>query len=404
MKKLIKNGNKQKNLILSSLLIISFLCFTTITASVDCDPIPYPPGVLAHLMTYDPVNDMIIVYGGTTGSLDTDIEFETRAFDVDNNNWTNLNPAVHPYPSTWGAMAYDTESEKIVQFGGVPQNDWASNETWIYDYATNTWTKANPIIYPEMRSSHVMAYDSESDVVIMHGGGLDGEDNPDGEERILFNDTWAYDLNSDTWINMNPTGLTIGLTEAQMTYDSESDRCIMVGGYFIYPYDDPHDEYYTHETWAYDYNSNHWENIITSVHPTQRYDHALAYDSESDRTILVGGWTFGDGGIHQNETWAFDYNTLTWENMNPVNNPKRIAHQMAYDEESDLIILFAGLKAPDISNMYNTIFTYDYNTNNWTVMASNRCSTTNEDIFYIYPMLIFSSILIVIFRLTRKKK
>lgn len=65
-------------------------------------------------------------------------------------------------------MAYDSESETIVQFGGMPQNDYSSNETWIYDYSTNTWTKADPANVPSMRSSNVMAYDSESDKVIMH--------------------------------------------------------------------------------------------------------------------------------------------------------------------------------------------------------------------------------------------
>ena len=394
---------KKKDLLLSSLLIIAILFLPTFNVSADCVTSPYPPGKAAHSMIYDPVNDLIIVYGGMIGAYDLDRVFDTRAYDYNNNNWTILNPAVHPYPSSWGAMAYDIESGKIVQFGGVPQNDWASNETWIYDYPTNTWTKVDPINSPAMRTAHVMAYDSESDVVILHGGGLSVEDNPEGI-YIHYNDTWAYDYNTNTWTNMNPTGLDIGVCEAQMTYDSESDRCILVGGYYVYPYDNPRDEYYARETWAYDYNTNTWENITTTNHPKHRYDHALAYDSESDRVILVGGWTYGDGGVLQNETWAFDYNTKTWENMNPVAKPKRIAHKIVYDSKSDLIILFGGLVATDLSVLYNTIYTYDYNNNTWTTMPSNLCPTTTENIFNLYPTLIFICILAGILSIVKKKK
>ena len=393
--------SKNKKLFFWSLFIFSILCFATFNITADnCTPTPYPAGRLAHSMTYDSVLDLVIVYGGQIGRFDLDRKYDTMAYDVNNNNWTNLNPAIHPYPSSWGVMAYDSESEKIVQFGGIPQNGWASNETWIYDSELNTWTNADPNNFPAMRSAHVMAYDSESDVVILHGGALGVEDNPDGV-YVKYNDTWAYDYNTNTWTNMNPTGLDVGLSEAQMTYDSESDRIIMFGGYFVYPYDDPQPEYFSTKTWAYDYNTNTWENITTTIHPAPRYDHALAYDSESDRVILVGGWTYGNYDLW-NETWAFDYNTKTWENMNPTNNPKKIAHKMAYDSESDLVILFGGLKETEEDTFSNDIYTYDYNTNTWTLMAKSICS--DEGIFFTIPIIASISILGVIVLLRKRNK
>lgn len=45
--------------------------------------------------------------------------------------------------------------------------------------------------------------------------------------------------------------------------------------------------------------------------------------------------------------------------MNPVTKPQRIGHQMAYEEESDLVILFGGLVASNLDTFYNDIFTYD---------------------------------------------
>jgi len=392
---------KNKLLIFYAIFIMTNLLYATINISADCAPTPYSPAKAGHSMAYDSANDLIIVYGGHIGSGTENRRYDTRAYDYNKNEWTNLNPTVKPNASSWLAMAYDSESEKLILFGGVPKDGYALAETWIYDYSTNSWIKADPNASPSLRGSHVMAYDSESDVVIMHGGAVWAEDNPAGV-YINYNDTWAYDFNSDTWTNMEPTGLDVGLSESQMTYDSESDKIIMVGGYFVYPYDDPQEEYYATETWAYDYNTNTWENITTTIHPSHRVDHALAYDSESDRTILVGGHKIlGDYNL-QDETWAFDYNTETWENMNPSTKPVRIAHQMAYDEESDLVILFGGLNSSGISTFYNEVYTYDYNNNNWTLMSSELCPTKTDYIF-VFPIISLFSILAVIVILRREK-
>src|SRR5439155_17576926 len=65
-----------------------------------------------------------------------------------------------------------------------------SNETWTYDLATNTWTRMSPRISPPARNSHALAYDRQNDVVILFGG---------GDMFTDFDDTWAYDIHHDTW-------------------------------------------------------------------------------------------------------------------------------------------------------------------------------------------------------------
>jgi N-acetylneuraminic acid mutarotase len=393
--------HKNKLLFFSAFLIIVNLLTATIAISADCVPILYPAARAGHAMSYDSVNDLVILFGGQTGSGPSYRRTDTWSYDYNNNEWINLAPTIKPNASSWLEMAYDSESEKLILFGGAPQVGNTLAETWIYDYSTNLWTLANPNDSPDVRITHVMAYDSESDVVIMHGGSVDAAYNPAGLD-IHYNDTWAYDYNTNTWTEMSPTGLAIGLDEAQMTYDSESDRVILVGGYFIDPYANPLEEYYATETWAYDYNSDTWENVTTTIHPTHRMDHALAYDSESDRVILVGGHIIPADYTVEDETWAFDYNTQTWENMNPTNQPVRLAHQMAYDEESDLVILFGGLNSTSYSIFYNEIYTYDYNTNNWTLMPQIYCPEDTNFIF-VLPMISLFSILAVIVILRRRK-
>ena len=70
-----------------------------------------------------------------------------------------------------------------------------------------------------------------------------------------------------------------------------------------------------------------------------------AYDSQSDRLILCSG----DNKIYTKvyrDTWAYDYNTDTWENLTTpeMKNVAKSLAAMAYDSESDRIIMFGGCK------------------------------------------------------------
>src|SRR5439155_478261 len=85
--------------------------------------------------------------------------------------WTNMNPSVKPSAREFHAMAYDSRSDRIILFGGtqsLPPFD--SDETWAYDFNTNTWTNMDPASKPSARDGHAMAYDTQSDRVILFGG------------------------------------------------------------------------------------------------------------------------------------------------------------------------------------------------------------------------------------------
>ena len=93
-------------------------------------------------------------------------------------------------------------------------------------------------------------------------------------------------------------------------------------------------------TWAYDYNSNTWEEMAPSTHPDVGWEHAMAYDSESDRVIFQGGV---NDDFTSEDTWAYDYNSDTWTKMNPSTHPGPRSHSsMDYDVVSDRCILFGG--------------------------------------------------------------
>jgi len=55
-----------------------------------------------------------------------------------------------------------------------------------------------------------MTYDSKADRIILFAGTGAGDD---------FDDTWAYDYNSDTWTQFAPTSHPTGRHYGTMTFD-----------------------------------------------------------------------------------------------------------------------------------------------------------------------------------------
>jgi hypothetical protein len=94
---------------------------------------------------------------------------------------------------------------------------------------------------------------------------------------------------------------------AAMVYDSESDRMILYGG-----------DAFGSETWAYDLNTNTWTLMDDGSGPAGSINlsfFAMVYIPEIDRVILSGGNHCDKSCTYLEGLWAYDYNTNTWENL-----------------------------------------------------------------------------------------
>lgn len=266
-------------------------------------------------------------------------------------------PPPNPRPRAVHQMAYDAESDQVILYGGVVSSEgYTVKDIWAYDPGANTWERMKSEPAPG-KGDGPMTYDTESDRVILFlGCRFDLSDDPH-YDCVPASETWAYDYNTNTWSNMEPAESPHGPLWTRMAYDAESDRMILFGGW------DPTnlaDGGAFTETWAYDYNTNTWTKMEPEVSPPDRHSHAMAYDAESDRVILWGGR--GPVPIDVSSVWAYDYDTDTWEELESSGAPGPVGNAaMVYHVVADRTILYAEKE----------LWAFDYNTNTWTQLSDS---------------------------------
>ncbi|MHA1966738.1 MAG: Kelch repeat-containing protein [Candidatus Hodarchaeales archaeon] len=291
-----------------------------------------------------------------------------------NETWTLLSSdTTSPPPISDFAMAYDSDNKKILLYGGLTCTKascwgselWILNETWIFDLDTNTWENLNPITSPPPLWGHQMVYDSHSKKFILFGGGKTyNYTNFWADNRS--SETWEYDLPSNKWSQLLTSIEPSARFKHGMVYDSFFQKTLLFGGRI--------NSYGEGDTWIFDYQETKWIKLNPEIIPLDRSnvwytrsDFAMVYDSYNRKTILYGGNDAG-ANIH-NSTWIYDSITNIWEEKTPVDGPgNRYSVKMVYDTIHSKSILFGGGTAPPegglVENLGDT-WAYDFKNNNW---------------------------------------
>lgn len=233
---------------------------------------------------------------------------QTWSFDPLTGAWENLKPKVSPPKGLCGCgaeqMVYDDKAGKVIMFGGFNLNiGQETNDTWVYDYPSNLWTKmprpADESQLPSPRNSNGLTYDSRADRIILFGGG--GIFGP-------ATDTWAYDYNTNTWTNLQPAGVTpAGREYGYLAYDEGADKTVLFGGI---DYTISSETLLPAETWTYDLNANKWTLRSPSTTPSARGWQAMAYSQRGHAVVIFGG---GPDRQHPtSETWLYSTDDDQW--------------------------------------------------------------------------------------------
>ncbi|NNC91906.1 MAG: hypothetical protein HKN80_05390 [Acidimicrobiia bacterium] len=230
----------------------------------------------------------------------------TLAYDTDTDAWSEaVAGGEPPSPDSWEMppcepkpsacrygyqMIYDAESNLMVTFGGA---EWGRmdagrhaglSDTWTFDAAANAWIDQTSDVAPPPRVWHTTAYDTQSDRVIVFGGAT-----KHGGE--VMGDTWAYDTNTNTWQEMHPAVSPPARADAMTWYDPEADLVFVYGGtgdWSSWP-PLPWLVFGGEELWAYDYESDSWTLYRTNPNPGYRLSGTTVFDPRSGEAVLTGG-------------------------------------------------------------------------------------------------------------------
>ena len=289
----------------------------------DPNPPITPPIISRTQLVYDSSNDKIILFGGEDS--DSMLQNITWAYDYNSNVWAERSPTSAPSARHRFPMVYDSFNDKAILFGGRSAIG-RQNDTWTYDYGSNTWDERSPTTAPSARDSMRVVYDSVRKKVILFGG-YDG---------TYQNDTWEYDYFTNNWTDLKPTYAPSPRKGYQMLYDSNNDKVILFGG------KNQTNDFF--DLWQFDYNSNTWSEVITSSPSLSNTP--LIYDSALSKYILFGGKN--QTGKFMTNLWIYDYPTNNWNSIKTNIPPSgRISHHMTFDSNNNKTILYGGA---DVNN------------------------------------------------------
>jgi N-acetylneuraminic acid mutarotase len=247
-------------------------------------PNPRPIGREFARMSYDPVQKVVVLFGGVNGtSPDVYLE-DTWEYNVVSRSWSETNP-IGPLMIS-SAMTYDSVAKVHIMVG----RNYTSSafQTWAYNASANTWT-LRMTGGPVSRTGHFIAYDEQLKRTVLFGG-FDSSVPP----GTLLSDTWEFNSATNIWTQIGVTGPEARQSHS-MTYRPATTSILLFGG--------GGGSGVLSDTWRYT-SAHAWESVGVSTYPPARQQTAFTYDANSDVAILFGGRDAGSTQL--GDTWSLE--------------------------------------------------------------------------------------------------
>jgi hypothetical protein len=264
--------------------------------------------------------------------------------------WANLTPASGAAPAARrnASAVFDTAHNRMVVFGGFSST--YLNDIWAFDLSSNTWVNLTPASgsAPAPRLTPASIYDPDGHRMVTWSGQGQG---------AFFNDVWSFNLDTNTWSPFTPAG---GPPQVRYgvgyTWDPLAKELVTFAGFTsLGRFDD---------VWRFKPSASTWSNVSPGTGPLARCLHAACYDAQKRRMIMYAGQN-NSGPL--DDIWALDLSTNTWTDITPATKPSaRYFSPVVYDAANNRLTMFGG---QGLIGFNSEVWVFDLWTKKWTQLA-----------------------------------
>jgi|GEM_PF-1888086 len=246
-------------------------------------------------ISYNPVTQKFLVYGGGTYSGETSDTWTFQFTGSNTGTWTQI-PGTAPPPRFGAPMIFDSKNNLFVLFGGE-KYVYSLGDTWTFNPSTRAWSNKNPSPAPPQRARAAMAYDEKSGKALLFGGLNKGLGS-------LLSDTWLYDAATNTWQQVSTTTAPSARQWPSLACDGNG-VFYLFGGWRV-------DAggglgQYLDDTWKFDMATMQWTQLSPSTSPLAQSQGVLI-PIGGDKFALINGWRDSALG----EIWLYDTSQNSW--------------------------------------------------------------------------------------------
>lgn len=230
-------------------------------------------------------------------------------YNVAKNTWkqlqpVNTGPVGRSRPNLW------IVGDRLYLFGGITASFNTLNDLWVYDQKTNAWTELVPNGTPSApppRHEALSGTQPRRDKLTVYGGEtIDAT----GNFQAPLNDTWEFDLRTNTWTEVTPTE-TFNINPAR-NYGSAA---VIGNALYLHGGDLPGGERGcgspflqnpTEELWRFDLVKRVWTQVQPDGDPLVRLKRTNAAKVGNQMYIFAGYDFQCSGGNGPGQIWNLD--------------------------------------------------------------------------------------------------
>lgn len=241
--------------------------------------------------------------------------------------WRQIQPASEAPSPRWDhTLVADSSGGALWLYGGRDNDGNPFDDTWRYDLTSDSWTLVDGS-GPAARFGATAALAGDSRGFLMYGGQAGS---------TFFNDTWRFDFDRSEWT-----------LEHDGSADAPAPRyglgsAYLPDGHFVISHGFTFDGRYD-DTWRFDPVAKMWHAFdLSSPRPLNRCLHEMIL-LPSSKVLLYGGCSSGFGPCPQGDAWVFDADSGLWTDVTPAAGPAaRSNPSLVWSATLEHAILFGG--------------------------------------------------------------